>query len=471
MTLNPADSAFAADLQTRLSQDVFRKADARYFEEPHGRVEGQAGLVLAPRTVDQVATIVSAAAHARVPVIPYGGGTGLVGGQVSLDGPVPVILSLERLNRVRAVYPSENVLIVEAGVILADVQAAAEKVDRLFPLSLAAEGTARIGGNLATNAGGVNVLRYGNARDLCLGLEAVLPDGSVWNGLSRLRKDNTGYDLRNLLIGSEGTLGIITAAALKMSPRPAQQGTALMVLSSPQAALDLLSLARDQIGEGISAFELMNRQGLEFLAETLPHVRQPFEDKPEWCVLIEIGVVQALDPIKVFETLFEAAAEAGLVMDGLIAQSKGQSDEFWSVRENMPEANRRMAAVSSHDISIPISVIPDFIAAARDRIATIGEFRTNCFGHVGDGNLHFNVFPMPGKTRADHADQRSDIKYAIHDLVHEMHGSISAEHGIGRLKVDDLERYGDPVKLAAMRAIKAALDPLGILNPGAVLRC
>ncbi len=471
MTLNPADSAFAADLQTRLSQDVFRKADARYFEEPHGRVEGQAGLVLAPRTVDQVVTIVSAAAHARVPVIPYGGGTGLVGGQVSLDGPVPVILSLERLNRVRAVYPSENVLIVEAGVILADVQAAAEKVDRLFPLSLAAEGTARIGGNLATNAGGVNVLRYGNARDLCLGLEAVLPDGSVWNGLSRLRKDNTGYDLRNLLIGSEGTLGIITAAALKMSPRPAQQGTALMVLSSPQAALDLLSLARDQIGEGISAFELMNRQGLEFLAETLPHVRQPFEDKPEWCVLIEIGVVQALDPIKVFETLFEAAAEAGLVMDGLIAQSKGQSDEFWSVRENMPEANRRMAAVSSHDISIPISVIPDFIAAARDRIATIGEFRTNCFGHVGDGNLHFNVFPMPGKTRADHADQRSDIKYAIHDLVHEMHGSISAEHGIGRLKVDDLERYGDPVKLAAMRAIKAALDPLGILNPGAVLRC
>ena len=182
-------------------------------------------------------------------------------------------------------------------------------------------------------------------------------------------------------------------------------------------------------------------------------------------------MVQALDPIKVFETLFEAAAEAGLVMDGLIAQSKGQSDEFWSVRENMPEANRRMAAVSSHDISIPISVIPDFIAAARDRIATIGEFRTNCFGHVGDGNLHFNVFPMPGKTRADHADQRSDIKYAIHDLVHEMHGSISAEHGIGRLKVDDLERYGDPVKLAAMRAIKAALDPLGILNPGAVLRC
>ncbi len=471
MTLNPADSVFAADLQSRLDADVFRTADARYFEEPHGRVEGQAGLVLAPQTVAQVATIVSAAARARVPVIPYGGGTGLVGGQVSLAGPRPVILSLERMNRIRAVYPSENVLIAEAGVILADVQAAAEEVGRLFPLSLAAEGSARIGGNLATNAGGVNVLRYGNARDLCLGLEAVLPDGSVWNGLSRLRKDNTGYDLRNLLIGSEGTLGIITAAALKMSPRPAQQGTALMVLSSPQAALDLLSLARDQIGEGISAFELINRQGLEFLAETLPHVRQPFEDKPEWCVLIEVGVVQALDPIKVFETLVETAAEAGLVMDGLIAQSQGQRDDFWSVRENMPEANRRMAAVSSHDISIPIGVIPDFIAAARDRIAAIGEFRVNCFGHVGDGNLHFNVFPVPGKTRADHANQRSDIKYAIHDLVHEMHGSISAEHGIGRLKVDDLERYGDPVKLAAMRAIKAALDPLGILNPGAVLRC
>jgi len=340
----------------------------------------------------------------------------------------------------------------------------------LFPLSLAAEGSARIGGNLATNAGGVNVLRYGNSRDLCLGLEAVLPDGSIWNGLTRLRKDNTGYDLRNLLIGSEGTLGIITAAALKLSPRPFGAGTALMVVSSPKAALDLLSLARSQMGEGVSAFELIHRQGLKFLSETLPDVRQPFDVKPEWCVLIEVGLAQGLNPVSALETLFETAADGNLVRDGLIAQSQGQRAEFWSVREHLPEANRRVGSISSHDISVPLGALPEFIKIGAQRIAQIGDFRINCFGHVGDGNLHYNVFPMSGKSRQDHENQSSEIKRVVYDLVHELHGSISAEHGIGRLKVDDLEHYGDPVKLAAMRAIKAALDPFGIMNPGAVLR-
>ncbi len=374
------------------------------------------------------------------------------------------------MNKVRAVYSAENVLIAEAGVILADVQAAAEEVNRLFPLSLAAEGSARIGGNLATNAGGVNVLRYGNTRDLCLGLEAVLPDGSIWNGLTRLRKDNTGYDLRNLLIGSEGTLGIITAAALKLSPRPFGSGTALMVVTSPKAALDLLSLARSQMGEGVSAFELIPRQGLEFLSETLPEVRQPFEVKPEWCVLIEVGLAQGLNPVSALETLFETAADANLVRDGVIAQSQGQRAEFWSVREHLPEANRRIGSISSHDISVPLGAVPEFINIGAQRIARIGDFRINCFGHVGDGNLHYNVFPMPGKSRRDHENQKADITRIVHDLADELHGSISAEHGIGRLKVDDLERYGDPVKLVAMRAIKVALDPHGIMNPGAVLR-
>ena len=248
------------------------------------------------------------------------------------------------------------------------------------------------------------MLRYGNARDLCLGLEAVLPDGQIWHGLKRLRKDNTGYDLRNLLIGSEGTLGVITAAALKLFPRPAGEGTALMEVAGPRAALDLLALARDRMGEGVSAFELMHRQGLDFLAETLPGLRQPFDPRPEWCVLIDVGLASGLDPAAALEALFAEAFEAGLVGDGLIAQSEAQRHQLWELREQIPEANRRIGSVSSHDISLPLSAIPDFIAAGPAAIARIGAFRINCFGHLGDGNLHYNVFPAPGHSRSEHAE-------------------------------------------------------------------
>ena len=412
----------------------------------------------------------TACAQARVGIVPFGGGTGLVGGQVAEDGPKPLILSLEKMNAVREVYAEENVLIAEAGVILADVQTTADSKNRLFPLSLAAEGSARIGGNLATNAGGTSVLRYGNTRDLCLGLEAVMPSGKILNGLSRLRKNNTGYDLRHLLIGSEGTLGIITAAALKLSPKPAKIGTAMLVVESPKAALSLLSLARDQLGEMVSGFELMHKQGIDFLAQYMPDVRQPFDAAPEWTVLIEVGFPAAMDPQSALETLFEEGMEAGLVSDGVIAQSQAQSDAFWTVRESIPEANRRVGSISSHDISVPLGALAEFIEEANQRIEKIGDFRVNCFGHVGDGNLHYNVFPQEGRTRADHQNEREEIKRTVHDLTHELGGSVSAEHGVGRLKVDDLERYGDPTKLTAMRAIKTALDPFGIMNPGAVLR-
>ncbi|MGR3460790.1 MAG: FAD-binding oxidoreductase [Roseovarius sp.] len=469
MTLSSATPGFIDGLRAVLPDAAFREAEPRYFEEPRGRWQGR-GVVVAPGDAEGVAQVVRACAEARVPVVPYGGGTGLVGGQIAPDGPVPVILSLERMRAVRGLWPDENVMVVEAGAILQDIHAAAEAVDRLFPLSIAAKGSARIGGLLGTNAGGVNVLRYGNARDLCLGLEAVLPDGRIWHGLKRLRKDNTGYDLRNLLIGSEGTLGVITAAALKLAPRPAGEGTALMAVAGPRAALDLLALARNHMGEGVSAFELMHRQGLDFLAEALPDVRQPFAVPPEWCVLIDVGLARGLDPAAALEALFAEGFEAGLVSDGMIAQSQAQRHEFWEVREQIPEANRRIGSVSSHDISLPLSAIPDFIGKGAGEIARIGDFRVNCFGHLGDGNLHYNVFPMPGRSRADHVAERDAITRAVHDLVHEMDGSVSAEHGIGRLKVDDLERYGDPVKLDAMRAIKAALDPAGIMNPGAVLR-
>jgi FAD/FMN-containing dehydrogenase len=470
MTLNSADPAFRDRLTQLLPAEVFRSIEPRYLEEPRGRYAGAEALLALPRDTHEVATLIRAAGDAGVGVIPYGGGTGLVGGQIAPAGPAPLILSLERMNKVRDVYADENVLVAEAGVVLADVQAAADAADRLFPLSLAAEGTARIGGNLATNAGGTGVLRYGNARDLCLGLEAVLPDGQIWNGLTRLRKNNTGYDLRHLLIGAEGTLGVITAAALKLFPKPSRTGTALLVVNDPRAALDLLSLAKAQLGEMVSAFELIHRQGFEFLSQTLPDIRHPFEQAPEWCVLVDIGLSGDLDPNAALETLFAAANEAGLVPDGLIAQTSQQATDFWAIREMIPEANRRVGSVSSHDISVPLSAIPAFIKEGAAKVAQIGTFRINCFGHVGDGNLHYNVFPVQGKSRADHEAERPRIKEALHDLVHQMGGSISAEHGIGRLKMADLERYGDPAKLSAMRAIKAALDPKGIMNPGAVLR-
>ncbi|MFK7868325.1 MAG: FAD-binding oxidoreductase [Roseobacter sp.] len=470
MTLNSADSDFETLLRAHFDDGLLRPVEPRYLEEPRGQWHGCPALLALPRDTQELAALVKVASEARVPVVPYAGGTGLVGGQIVPSGPAPLLISVERMNKIRAVYPDENVLICEAGAILADVQAAATEAGRLFPLSLAAEGSARIGGNLATNAGGVGVLRYGNARDLCLGLEAVLPDGQIWHGLKRLRKDNTGYDLRNLLIGSEGTLGIITAASLKLFARPQSQGTAVFTVTTPEAALKVLALARDLLGEAVTAFELISGQGLSFLEEKLPDVRQPFEAAPDWSVLIELGLSGGLEAHSSLEQLFEAALEAGFVTDGVIAQSEQQRRDFWTLREQIPVANRAVGAIISSDISVPMGAIPDFIAAGPARIAAIGAFRVNCFGHVGDGNLHYNIFPMAGGRKEDHANQRGALQRAVHDLAHELGGSVSAEHGIGRLKVDDLERYGDPAKLSAMRAIKAALDPLGIMNPGAVLK-
>jgi FAD/FMN-containing dehydrogenase len=467
--LNPVSDALRQQLAASLPKEVFRDLTPAYLEEPRGRYKGGDALLLAPGNAQEVSVIVQACNAARVGVIPYGGGTGLVGGQVAPEGPTPVILSMERMGAIRDVNPVENVLICEAGAVLQSVQEAAEEAGRLFPLSLASQGSARIGGNLATNAGGVNVLRYGNMRDLCLGLEAVLPSGDIWNGLTPLRKNNTGYDLRHLLIGAEGTLGIITAASLRLFPRPAAQGAALMVVPSPQAALDLLALAGERLGGQVSAFELIGRMGLDFLAEVGPEVKVPFDTLPEWMVLIDLGCFGDTTPDAALEGLFADGFARGLVSDGVIAQSLAQRDAFWQIRESIPEANRRIGSVSSHDISVPLSQIPAFIQAGGQSLAALGDFRINCFGHVGDGNLHYNVFPPQGQTRADYEAERPRVKELVHDLTHKLGGSVSAEHGIGRLKVGDLRKYGDPAKLAAMRAIKAALDPNGIMNPGAVL--
>jgi len=460
----------AANLATLLPAAALREAGPVYLEEPRGRWHGLAAAIVAPATVEEVAAVLRLCNDTGTPVIPFGGGTGLVGGQLADTGAPPVILSLERMRAVRDMDPQAGTMTVEAGAILADIHARAEAEDWIFPLSLGSQGSARLGGLLATNAGGVNVIRYGNTRDLVLGVEAVLADGTVVNTLSPLRKNNTGYDLRHLLIGSEGTLGVITAASLRLFPKPAATGAAMMVVPSPEAALGLLRLTQAQIGAALSAFELIGRQGLLFLDEVGPQTRQPFDPRPDWACLIDLGMAAGAAPAAALEALFATAFEAGLVSDGVIAQSEAQRAEFWALRENIPDANRRIGAVSSHDISVPVARIPRFIAEAPARIGAVGAFRLNCFGHMGDGNLHYNVFPMPGKSRADHDGQRDAIKRAVHDLVHELGGSVSAEHGIGRLKVADLERYGDPGKLHAMRAIKAALDPKGILNPGAVLR-
>ena len=470
MTLNSADPAFADRLRDVLDPKAFREVSPHYLDEPRGTWSGHAGLVVAPADVAAVSAVMKAAHEARVPVVPYGGGTGLVGGQIMPDGPAPLLLSLERMTAIRTADPVENVMVAEAGAILSDIHAAAEKVDRLFPLSLAAKGSARIGGNLATNAGGVNVLRYGNARDLCLGLEVVLADGRVLNGLSRLRKDNTGYDLRNMMIGSEGTLGVITAAALKLSPRPVGTAVAYAAVPDPAAGLALLSLARDRVGEGVSAFELISGQSLAFLEEKLPQLRRPFDPAPEWMVLIELGLPAGLEPQAAMESIIEEAWERELVADAVLAQNETQAEQFWEVREQIPEANRLIGSVSSHDISLPLSNLPAFIDRASQMVMGMGPFRINCFGHLGDGNLHYNVFPPQGGDLAEWRSHTGEVKRAVHDLVHEMEGSVSAEHGIGRLKTGDLERYGDPVKLEMMRAIKGVFDPHGILNPGAVLK-
>lgn len=470
MTLTPADQSFLTALEAKLPAGTLKAAEPRYLEEPRGNKQGQAGAVALPRSVEEVSTILKACHAANVAVVPYGGGTGLVWGQLSNDLPDPLVVSLERMRQIRSVNAQSNVIEVDAGCILADIHSAAEEVDRLFPLSLAAKGSAQIGGNLATNAGGVNVLRYGNARDLCLGIEAVLPNGEIWHGLSPLRKDNTGYDLRNLLIGAEGTLGIITGASLKLYPLPAEHETALMVVPNLSAALDLLALARDTVGEAVSAFELMSKQALEFLAEKTPDVRQPFSDFPEWFVLIEFGLSRAQAGQASMERLFEAALDQELVSDGFIASSDKQRSEFWELRETIPLANRTVGSISSHDVSLPLDRIPEFMDAGQKLISSFEGLRMNCFGHLGDGNLHFNAYPPSGRDKSEFSYLQSEVKSSVHDLVAQFGGSFSAEHGVGRMKTDDLLKYGDPTKIAAMKAIKAALDPKGIMNPGAVLK-
>jgi FAD/FMN-containing dehydrogenase len=471
--LNEPSAALLDELKAALGPSGWRAPEdaPAFFEEPRGRGRGAAALVLRPASTEEVAEAVRLCARARVGVVPYGGGTGLVGGQLSDATPRPVVLSLDRMARIRQVAPEAEAMEAEAGAILADVRAAAERADRLFPLMLASWGSARIGGLLATNAGGLNVLRYGVARDLVLGVEAVLPDGTVLRDLKTLRKDNTGFDVGRLLIGAEGALGVITAATLKLFPRPAESATAFCAVPSPAAAAALLRRLRGALAEMVSAFELIDGVVAGFLEEALGADAPPVPLKARWLALAEVeggagsGVGAAL------EAALADALEAGEVEDAALAQSEAQRAAFWRVREEIPEANRRIGAVASHDVSLPLDRIPEFVERGRAAVAAIEpRLRVAAFGHLGDGNLHYNMFPPERTPASAFRACAPALTRATHDLTHEMGGSISAEHGIGRLKAADLVRYGDPGKLAAMRAIKRALDPLGIMNPGAVLQ-
>ena len=464
---NPATPESLKVLARQLPEAAFRPFDARYRSEPRGSYFGDDGFVIAPSSAAEVSKVVKFCGTRRIPLVPFGGGTGLVGGQIGVGLPTPIVLSMERMDKIRRLDPVDNVVVAEAGCTLQAVQEAALEAGRQFPLSIASQGSSQIGGNLATNAGGVRVLRYGNMRDLCLGVEAVLPDGSIWNGLSALRKDNLGYDLKHLLIGSEGTLGLITAASLTMRHSLADTAAAVFAVKDPRGAVELLDFFRVRFGGEVSAFELIAGTGLDFLAEALPDIRLPFSERHEWLVLAEIGAESERGMHERMEDASVAALDEGLVRDGAMARSVAQASEFWRMRESIPAANKRIGAVSSHDISVPVSKIPDFIERAGSTIQEIGDFRINCFGHLGDGNLHYNVFPPVGGGSVPAS--REKVRQAVFGLVREYGGSISAEHGVGRANASELAKHGDPAFVAAMRRIKFALDPEGIMNPGAVI--
>ncbi len=443
---------------------------AGHLVEPRGLYQGRALALVRPDSTAQTARVAAFCNDRRVPVVPQGGNTGLVGGQIPDSSGGEIVLSLRRMDRVREVDADANAMIVEAGVTLANAQAAAQRADRLFPLSLASEGTCTIGGNLSTNAGGVAVIAYGNARDLVLGVEVVLADGRVINGLTKLRKDNTGYDLKNLFIGAEGTLGIITAAALKLFPNPRSLATAFVGLADPAQALRLLEIARQFAGAGVTSFELIPRIGIDFVLAHAAGARDPLGARHRWYVLIEISSQLTTGVDETMEAVLQAALERGVIEDASIAASQQQRLAFWLLRDSLSEVQGKEGGSIKHDVSVPVSAAPAFLARASEAVeAFIPGARVVPFGHLGDGNIHFNVSQPIGADRTAFLAQWEAMNEVVHGVVAQFNGSISAEHGVGQLKRTLLRKTKDPVALEVMRALKATLDPRGILNPGKVL--
>ncbi len=445
-------------------------ADA-HLTDWRGRYAGRARCVVKPASTEEVAAVVALCAGERIPMVPQGGNTGLVGGATPhLDGH-EVVINLSRMKRIREIDAANNTLTAEAGCLLAEVQAAAEQAERLFPLSLASEGSCEIGGNLSTNAGGTAVLRYGNMRELTLGIEAVLPDGRIWHGLRGLRKDNTGYDLKHLFIGAEGTLGIITAAVLKLFPRPRQTATAWLALRDPASAVELLSRLRGACGERVTGFEIVARPALELVLRHIPESRDPLAATSPWYVLAELtDTLVDVDLAGMLEAILGAEIEAGGVADVAVTQDLTQQRAFWHLRENISEAQRIEGISIKHDIAVPVSRIAEFIARADAELKrAFPAVRIVTFGHLGDGNLHYNLSRPEAAANAEFIAQTPEVNRIVHDIVAGLGGSISAEHGLGQLKRGEILRYKSAVEMDLMRAIKQALDPHGLMNPGKVL--
>jgi len=441
-----------------------------YLVENRGLYHGRTPVVLRPGSTAEVSQILKLANDTGTPIVPQGGNTGLVGGQTPSENGAEILLSLTRLDQIREIDPSSNTMTCEAGVILANAQAAAEQANRLFPLSLGAEGSCTIGGNLSTNAGGTGALAYGVARNLALGLEVVLADGRVWNGLNKLKKDNTGYDLKNLFIGAEGTLGIITAAVLKLFPRPRSVETALVGVPSPAAALALFNLGNELAGDSITGFEFMPRIAFDFMRQYMPDRRDPFATPHPWYVLIQLSSQASEGLLEAMQELLSKAAERGLASDAVVAANLEQASSFWRLREGIVEVQKYPGGSIKHDISVPVAAVPDFIAeasAAATRL--VPGARPIPFGHLGDGNVHFNVTQPEGADNNAYLDRWAEMNAVVHAVAAKFGGSISAEHGIGRLKRALLPQVKDPVALEMMRTLKHTLDPKDILNPGKVL--
>ena len=443
------------------SQDPARLAPK--LVEERGRWTGSTPLLALPRTVEEVAAVVGVCFESSTPIVPQGGNTGLVAGQTPQG---EILLSLERMKAVREVAPLDDVLIAEAGVTLAGVHDAATVADRLFPLNLASEGSCTVGGLVSTNAGGTAVLRYGTMRDLVLGVEAVLPNGEVFRGLKRLRKDNTGYDLKQLLIGGEGTLGVITAASLKLFPRPVSRAVAVAGLATAVAAIALLARAKTESAGAVEAFELMSRQSVAFALKNIPGVREPLQDAYPWYVLVETVSGEAGGAERAIERLLAAAIDDGLVLDAALAQSEGQAKAMWRLREDLSAAQKPEGVNWKHDISVPVSKIPEFLARADAALlARWPGARIAAFGHVGDGNLHYNIAQPQGGDPAAFDRDRAAGADIVHGITMDLGGSISAEHGLGAMKTEEALRYKSPVEVEAMRALRRALDPKRIMNP------
>ena len=444
---------------------------APFLSDWRGRYHGRARAVVRPRDTAEVAAVVAACAQAGVAMVPQGGNTGLCGGATPLVDGAAVVISLARMNRIRALDADNDTLTVEAGCTLAAVQEAAQAAGRLFPLSLASEGSCLIGGNLSTNAGGVQVLRYGNTRELVLGLEVVLPDGRVWDGLRGLRKDNTGYDLKQLFIGAEGTLGIVTAAVLKLFPAIRSRATAWVAVPDPRAAVRLLGMLRAACGERVSAFEIVGRTALGLVLQHIPGARDPLAGAPAWSVLVELSDPDVDAPLdaQLQAVLGEACAQ-GLAADAAVAASAAQAQALWALREDISEAQRIEGVSIKHDVSVPVSRIPEFLERAGAALAARWpDVRVVAFGHIGDGNLHYNLSKPAADDNAAFIARTAEVNLVVHDLVCELGGSISAEHGLGQLKREEVLRYKPALEMELMRRVKQAFDPAGLMNPGKVL--